>query len=421
MIASAVGLDQSVSCVPRPPISLTVSPQANYRLQVVVAAESNPGSAGNRLQALRFDASDTALVDIPNGVQGATGIFTVELAPSTTQASFWVRPVRAHAAATVSLVVVDLCGDWRTFVGAGPAGFFTFTPTANATATVPATATPSATITPTPSVGIGATFTGSPTPTASTSATSVPSVTATSTSTPAATITTAPLVTSTATNTLMPLSSPTPTSSRTPAPTPTGTAMSTATSEVPPTATVTATSSSTPSPTPTGTATPTATSDVPLTATVTSTPVPRLEALVTRAVTGDSLDTHILGQRTAVGYLGVATPFPSQRCGGEALARNQELAGDRVLVEADPYYDVDALGRRLYYAFTPDERLIDLILVQEGLGRAVRADGRYGAVLAAADADAQMSGTGCLWAPLPPASVAGDQPPTSHPPFGAAP
>jgi hypothetical protein len=75
----------------------------------------------------------------------------------------------------------------------------------------------------------------------------------------------------------------------------------------------------------------------------------------------------------------------------------------------------------LYYAFTPDGWFIDLILVQEGLGRAVRTDGRYGAVLAAAEDDAQMSGTGCLWAPLPPALTAGDQPPPSLPAFAAGP
>jgi len=89
-----------------------------------------------------------------------------------------------------------------------------------------------------------------------------------------------------------------------------------------------------------------------------------------RAFTGDSLDTHILGIRVAVGYLGVETRLPNQPCGSEALSRNQQLAGDRVLLEADPHYDVDALGRQLYYTYTADLQLIDEILVREGLGYA---------------------------------------------------
>ena len=63
----------------------------------------------------------------------------------------------------------------------------------------------------------------------------------------------------------------------------------------------------------------------------------------------------------------------------------------------DPNYDFDAIGRRLYYAFTADGVSIDETLVREGLGRAVRTEAVEGSVLQAAEADAAAAGRGCLW------------------------
>jgi endonuclease YncB( thermonuclease family) len=124
---------------------------------------------------------------------------------------------------------------------------------------------------------------------------------------------------------------------------------------------------------------------------------PRLEAPVARAWDGTSLDAHVAGQRTAVGYLGAEAPAPNQPCGAEALARNRELAGGRVLLEADAAYDLDARGRRLFYAYTEDGRSIEEILIREGLARAVRTDGAHGADLQAAEAETEAAGRGCLW------------------------
>jgi len=122
-----------------------------------------------------------------------------------------------------------------------------------------------------------------------------------------------------------------------------------------------------------------------------------VEAAVTRVIDGNSLDAHVQGRRTAVGYLGVATPGATEPCGLEALTRNRELVGTRVLLEADPAYDFDAIGRRLYYASTPDGRWIDETLVREGLGYAAHPDAGRGARLAAVQAQAEATATGCLW------------------------
>lgn len=164
----------------------------------------------------------------------------------------------------------------------------------------------------------------------------------------------------------------------------------------PPTATTPTTPTPTTPPTATPTHAPTATPTAAASPTATPAPV-LVEAAVNRVIDGDSLDAQLLGNRTAVGYLGADAPPSNQPCGPEALARNRELAGARVLLEEDPAYRVDALGRRLYYAYTPEGLFIDAVLVREGLAGAARLDARYGASLAALEADARAAGRGCLW------------------------
>jgi endonuclease YncB( thermonuclease family) len=124
---------------------------------------------------------------------------------------------------------------------------------------------------------------------------------------------------------------------------------------------------------------------------------PTPEATVTRVIDGSTLDAEINGRRVAVGYLGVATEPANQECGRQALQRNRELVGERVLLMSDPDYQFDANGRRLYYAFTVDGVSIDEVLVREGLARAARTAGVEGSQLQAAEAEAAAAGRGCLW------------------------
>lgn len=126
-------------------------------------------------------------------------------------------------------------------------------------------------------------------------------------------------------------------------------------------------------------------------------PANLIDATVTRAIDGMSLDAHVFGRRTAVGYLGAETLPANQPCGQQALARNRELTTSRVLLMEDPAYQFDEYGRRLFYAFTPDGQSIDEILIREGLARAVRTDASHGPELAAAQAEAEAAGRGCLW------------------------
>jgi endonuclease YncB( thermonuclease family) len=126
-----------------------------------------------------------------------------------------------------------------------------------------------------------------------------------------------------------------------------------------------------------------------------------IEASVTRVLDGNTLDSQVLGRRLFVAYVGAEAVEANQPCGAEARARNRELAGDRVLLEADPGFQNDDRGRGLYYAFTLDRVSIDETLIREGLARAVRTDARYGAYLLAVEEEARAARRGCLWSDEP--------------------
>jgi endonuclease YncB( thermonuclease family) len=123
-----------------------------------------------------------------------------------------------------------------------------------------------------------------------------------------------------------------------------------------------------------------------------------LDATVNQVIDGMTLDAQVDGNRTAVGYLGVETPAPNQRCGREALARNLQLAATgHLLLAADAAYTFDDKHRKLFYAYTPDGISVEETLITEGLAIAVRTDAAHGPDLAALQADSQANAQGCLW------------------------
>jgi hypothetical protein len=102
------------ACNPRPQVAVSVTPSGAGRLLVSLSSSG----ANNALQSIQFGSETNALVDI--GLQtGRGGNFGVALAPSTQQATFYVRRATQGAATTVALGVNDSCGSWSTFVGAG--------------------------------------------------------------------------------------------------------------------------------------------------------------------------------------------------------------------------------------------------------------------------------------------------------------
>ena len=92
---------------------LTTTPNGTGQLQVTIAVSG----AGNSLQTLRFGTTTNARIEASG--QSASGSFTLSLAPGTQQTTFTVTRLTAGQPVTVNLVVVDVCGDWPTVVGAG--------------------------------------------------------------------------------------------------------------------------------------------------------------------------------------------------------------------------------------------------------------------------------------------------------------
>ena len=110
------------ACTPRPNVSVAAEPAGPGALRVTVAAGTSDLLTTNTLKVLRFGAATNAQVEI-SGQPARPGGFDVSLPAGARHVTFVVRQVARGQAATVPLVVVDDCGDWRTFVGGGPSAF----------------------------------------------------------------------------------------------------------------------------------------------------------------------------------------------------------------------------------------------------------------------------------------------------------
>ena len=100
------------ACSPRPPVAVTVAPGAPGSLQATIAVNGT----GNAIQQVRFDPQN-AIVRT-NILPEQSGPFV--LTPQNgTQSLTFTSLRRSPGAVMVRLVVVDACGEWPTFVGAG--------------------------------------------------------------------------------------------------------------------------------------------------------------------------------------------------------------------------------------------------------------------------------------------------------------
>jgi endonuclease YncB( thermonuclease family) len=120
------------------------------------------------------------------------------------------------------------------------------------------------------------------------------------------------------------------------------------------------------------------------------------EARVEEVIDGDTIDVNVNGRRIRVRYYGIDTPERGDRCYREAVDRNEQLVGDRVLLLPDAR-DTDSGGRSLRYVFRSDGVSIDATLVAEGFANAWREDGRFRGDIIALERQAQAEGRGCLW------------------------
>jgi endonuclease YncB( thermonuclease family) len=144
---------------------------------------------------------------------------------------------------------------------------------------------------------------------------------------------------------------------------------------------------------------------------------PGEDAIVTRVVSGDTIEVKIQGIGFTIGYLGVDAPDAargrsrSECYSAPARQFNSRLVqGQTVWVERDQS-DFDESGRLLRYVYLRDGRMVNEELLKGGYARASDAvpNQRYRDRLAAAEQAAREGGLG-LWAACVPKA-----PPTATP------
>ncbi|HKZ51388.1 MAG TPA: thermonuclease family protein, partial [Dehalococcoidia bacterium] len=119
-----------------------------------------------------------------------------------------------------------------------------------------------------------------------------------------------------------------------------------------------------------------------------------VEARVLRVIGGDAIEVELNGRQVEVSYAG---SHVSEPCTEKAAERNRKLVeGQTVFLFADASLQ-DREGAVWRYVFIPDGRLVDAILVREGLTRAWRRDGTYQEVLINLEGRARHAAAGCLW------------------------
>jgi hypothetical protein len=101
------------NCSPRPRVQVSVASTAPDTLTATITATG----ANNYLMALRFGAATNARI-IAAGQTG-TGNFTSSIAGFPPAIGITVQRLQSGAPVHVPIVVVDGCGEWGTFVGAG--------------------------------------------------------------------------------------------------------------------------------------------------------------------------------------------------------------------------------------------------------------------------------------------------------------
>src|SRR5262249_28952184 len=94
-------------------------PAGSGTLIASLTTQSFAGVPGNGLQQIRLLSTTNALVDIL-GQSGLSGAQTIPISGNPVSVNFVVHFTPRGTFSTVRFVAVDLCGDWSSFVGAGP-------------------------------------------------------------------------------------------------------------------------------------------------------------------------------------------------------------------------------------------------------------------------------------------------------------
>jgi hypothetical protein len=108
-------------CSPRPNVLVITSLLGGGRLGVTLRAQALPVTPNNALTFLQIGALTNAQVTV-GGQTVQTGQ-VIALAAGAQEVALVVQRQTPGQATTAHLVVTDVCGEWRTFVGGGPTAF----------------------------------------------------------------------------------------------------------------------------------------------------------------------------------------------------------------------------------------------------------------------------------------------------------
>jgi hypothetical protein len=118
-----LGASPKTTCSPRPNVTLS-STVKNGSLVTTITANNTAGVTGNSLFQIQVGADGkepvNALLSFLDGRSNVIGTPSYTPPSGTTTTTFSTkRKTSGNGAVTVPLVVVDACGPWKTFVGAG--------------------------------------------------------------------------------------------------------------------------------------------------------------------------------------------------------------------------------------------------------------------------------------------------------------
>jgi endonuclease YncB( thermonuclease family) len=120
-------------------------------------------------------------------------------------------------------------------------------------------------------------------------------------------------------------------------------------------------------------------------------------AIVVKVIDGDTVDVETRGETVRVRYFGSDAPEVGETCADEATSRNRELVEGKSVLLVEDERERDPGGRLLRYVFTTNGRLVDEVLISEGLSKAWRRDGAYRDQLVIREELADSADVGCLW------------------------
>jgi hypothetical protein len=139
--------------------------------------------------------------------------------------------------------------------------------------------------------------------------------------------------------------------------------------------------------------------------------------LVTKVISGDTIEVAYGDERWIVRYLMVDAPELNEPLGLAAQQRNAQLVGEQVVLIEPDGVDKDETGALLRYVFLPGERFVNEVMLREGYAVFASHPGntRREYALRQAQVQAMVDGTGRWASPTPTPNALPTLPPTETP------